>query len=69
MVPAYHKIDTMVDFPLEGLNLAPFVTGPTYADAPPTYDLYGVIEHVSGGNGGGCTSGHYTAKCKQGNTW
>ncbi|CAM9316641.1 unnamed protein product [Heterosigma akashiwo] len=50
------KIDELVHFPIEGLDLSPYVLGPTSRDAPPIYDLYAVSEH-SGGLGGG----HYTA--------
>ncbi len=34
------KIDTVVDFPLNGLDLSSYVQGPQ--DEPPIYDLYAV---------------------------
>ncbi|RLN86385.1 hypothetical protein BBJ28_00005012 [Nothophytophthora sp. Chile5] len=49
------KISTLVDFPIDGLDLSSFVVGPSNG-SPPIYDLYAVSEH-SGGLGGG----HYTA--------
>eukprot|EP01104_Vermistella_antarctica_P015714 TRINITY_DN5224_c0_g1_i1.p1 TRINITY_DN5224_c0_g1~~TRINITY_DN5224_c0_g1_i1.p1 ORF type:complete len:1284 (+),score=421.09 TRINITY_DN5224_c0_g1_i1:265-4116(+) len=50
------KLETMVDFPVEGLDLSPYAVGPTRDGAPPIYDLYAVSNHF-GGMGGG----HYTA--------
>jgi len=52
------KLDTFVDFPLEGLDLSDFVvseTGKTNA----VFDLYAVSNHY-----GGLSGGHYTAYCK-----
>jgi len=47
------KIELVVDFPLEGLDLSPwYVAG----GAPPLYDLFAVSNHI-GSMGGG----HYTA--------
>ncbi|KAG7382699.1 hypothetical protein PHYBOEH_010385 [Phytophthora boehmeriae] len=51
------KISTLVDFPIEGLDLSEFVTGP-HNDSM-TYDLYAVSEHI-----GGLGGGHYTAVAK-----
>mmetsp|Transcript_9189 Transcript_9189/g.8085 ORF Transcript_9189/g.8085 Transcript_9189/m.8085 type:complete len:125 (+) Transcript_9189:1619-1993(+) len=51
------KITSLVDFPLEGLDMSQFVLGPQKENA--IYDLYGVSNHF-GGMGGG----HYTAYCK-----
>ena len=48
------KIEELVDFPLEGLDLSPYAMGPQAT--PPIYDLFAVSDH-SGGLGGG----HYTA--------
>jgi len=59
------KIDANVDFPLEGLDMAPFMASSTDAangSAPAqstVYDLFAVSNHF-GGMGGG----HYTAYCK-----
>jgi ubiquitin carboxyl-terminal hydrolase 4/11/15 len=56
---ARQKLDTMVEFPLRGLDLTPFVPAhaPQRRDgAPLLYDLFAVVNH-SGGLGGG----HYTA--------
>jgi ubiquitin carboxyl-terminal hydrolase 4/11/15 len=52
------KITTLVTFPIEYLDLAPFVLGPQ-SNQPLVYDLFAVSEH-SGGLGGG----HYTATAK-----
>jgi hypothetical protein len=52
------KINDLVQFPIEGLDLSAYVKGPT-GPSEPIYDLFGVSEH-SGGLGGG----HYTAVCK-----
>ncbi|RLN49284.1 hypothetical protein BBJ29_008926 [Phytophthora kernoviae] len=51
------KISTLVDFPIEGLDLSEFVTGPH--NGPMIYDLYAVSEHM-----GGLGGGHYTAVAK-----
>jgi len=60
------KLETLVRFPLEGLDLSPFLVGPVTDGAPPIYDLYAVSNH-SGSMG----FGHYTAfaKNKQTNKW
>jgi len=50
------KIGTLVDFPLEGLDLKDFVVNP---NEKTVFDLYAVSNHM--GNMGG---GHYTAYCK-----
>ena len=34
------KINDLIDFPLTGLNLSPYVLGPQSVTAPPVYDLY-----------------------------
>lgn len=52
------KITTLVNFPVEGLDLSEYVVGPK-GKSPPLYDLFAVSEH-SGGLGGG----HYTAVAK-----
>jgi ubiquitin C-terminal hydrolase len=51
------KLTTRVDFPIEGLDLSPYTSGPQ--DVPPVYDLYAISMHhgVIGG-------GHYTAITK-----
>jgi hypothetical protein len=51
------KISELVDFPIEGLDLSPYVMGKQ--PGPHIYDLYAVSEH-SGGLGGG----HYTATAR-----
>jgi ubiquitin C-terminal hydrolase len=52
------KISDLIDFPITGLDLRPYVKSSfaTDQEAPPIYDLYAVSEHI-GGMGGG----HYTA--------
>lgn len=52
------KIDTVVDFPISGLDMAPYIVAPEGKKAA-VYDLFAVSEH-SGGLGGG----HYTAVAK-----
>ncbi|KAF8056355.1 UBP11 [Scenedesmus sp. PABB004] len=49
------KLDTLVDFPLEGLDLSRYVLGPQAAQ-PLLYDCYAVSNHY-----GGLGGGHYTA--------
>ena len=52
------KLETPVDFPLEGLDLAPYCIEP---HATATYSLAAVSNHF-GGTGGG----HYTAHARSG---
>lgn len=49
-----NKITSVVDFPVEGLDLSAIVQGPQ--EQPPIYDLFAISNH-HGGLGGG----HYTA--------
>lgn len=49
------KIDKMVDYPVRGLDLSPYCSGPV-DEVLPLYDLYGVVNHM-----GGILGGHYTA--------
>ncbi|KAH8077882.1 cysteine proteinase [Cristinia sonorae] len=74
------KIDTMVDFPLKGLDLTNYMpsplppgvggVAPTSADDPRSqvppyrYDLYAVTNHY-----GTLSGGHYTAFLASGNGW
>ncbi|KAJ1916094.1 hypothetical protein H4219_003965 [Mycoemilia scoparia] len=64
------KLDVVVDFPIEGLDLTKSAIGNTTTDSsdqqPLIYDLYAVCNHY-GGMGGG----HYTAYAKHSdtNTW
>ena len=54
------KISDLVNFPLEGLDMSPFVIskeGLTADDCK--YDLYGVSHHS-----GSLSGGHYTASCR-----
>jgi len=51
------KIDSFVQYPLEGLDLSEYIENDSFkSEVQPIYDLYGVSVH-SGGLGGG----HYTA--------
>ena len=50
------KLDTPVDFPVVGLDMAPFLVGPRHNAV---YDLYAVANHY-----GGLGGGHYTAHAK-----
>jgi hypothetical protein len=52
-----NKLDNMVNFPIEGLDIKHCIKGPS--DEDHVYDLFAVSEHI-GGMGGG----HYTAVCK-----
>jgi ubiquitin carboxyl-terminal hydrolase 4/11/15 len=49
------KVDTLVDFPLEGFDLAPYLLN-NKLGSPTVYDLYAVSNHF-----GGLGGGHYTA--------
>jgi len=51
------KIDNLIDFPLEDLDLSKYVTG--YNSSSYVYDLYGVCNHI-----GNVYMGHYTAFVK-----
>ncbi|XP_046458056.1 ubiquitin carboxyl-terminal hydrolase 15-like isoform X1 [Daphnia pulex] len=51
------KLDTLVEFPTRGLNMAPYIIDPNPTDA--VYDLIGVCNHY-----GGLGGGHYTAYAK-----
>lgn len=57
------KINDLINFPIEGLDLSSYIRGPSSANGPPVYDLFAVSEH-SGGLGGG----HYTAVAKSPDT-
>ena len=51
------KIDTLVDFPLEGLDMRPFVLMPEQRNSDNLlYDCFGISNHF-----GGVGGGHYTA--------
>jgi ubiquitin carboxyl-terminal hydrolase 4/11/15 len=58
------KVDALVTFPVEGLDLRPFLEragAPIHEEAPPIYDLYAVSEHI-----GGLRGGHYTSVARNG---
>lgn len=51
------KLETFVDFPLEGLDMAPFVLSESQKKSSPLiYDCFAVSNHF-----GGLGGGHYTA--------
>ena len=52
-----NKVEDRVIFPVDNLDMTPYIMGPTSPSAPAVYKLFGVSEHT------GCTanSGHYTA--------
>ena len=52
-----HKLNSMIDFPLENLDLSKYVSG--YSASTYKYDLYGICNHS-----GGVMGGHYTAFVK-----
>ena len=61
------KIDTLVEFPLEGLDMSPFVLSPEQKNSESLiYDCYGISNHF-----GSVGFGHYTAYAKNplDNTW
>ena len=50
------KLDTLVDFPLEGLDLGPYILHKPDDGESYIYDCFGISNHF-----GGCGGGHYTA--------
>jgi ubiquitin C-terminal hydrolase len=50
------KLDTLVEFPLEGLDMTPFVLCQEQKEHQLIYDLFAVSNHY-----GGVGGGHYTA--------
>jgi len=60
------KIDTFVDFPLAGLDMAPYIIGNGEGvDGVSTiYDCFAVSNHF-----GGLGGGHYSAFAKNGGAW
>ena len=61
------KIDTLVEFPVEGLDMSSYVHNPEQKkEEPITYNLIGVANHF-----GGLGGGHYTAYAKNAvqNSW
>jgi ubiquitin C-terminal hydrolase len=53
------KINDIIDFPIDGLDLSKYVIGPQSNESPPIYDLYGISHHM-----GGLGGGHYVATAK-----
>ncbi len=51
------KIEDEVNFPVDRLDLEPYIIGQIDPNAPPVYKLFGVVEH----SGETAESGHYTA--------
>lgn len=58
------KIDMVVDFPIEGLDMLAYTGGARADGVSPVYDLIGVDNHY-----GGLGGGHYTAYVKSGSRW
>ena len=56
------KNKCFVDFPLEDLDMSPYVVG--YNKTAYHYDLYAICNH-----GGNVMGGHYTATIKKGDKW
>lgn len=51
------KVNTLVEFPLEGLDMRPYVLMPEQKNSPNLiYDCYAISNHM-----GGVGGGHYTA--------
>lgn len=54
------KLSTLVDFPIEALDLGPFILDKSTTDGQIyIYDLFGISNHF-----GGLGGGHYTAYAK-----
>jgi len=51
------KIESVVDFPIDTLDMEPYIEGPIDPAAPPSYALFAVSEHT----GSTLNSGHYTS--------
>ncbi|MFS8159970.1 MAG: hypothetical protein ACMG6E_07125 [Candidatus Roizmanbacteria bacterium] len=60
------KMEDIVDFPIENLDMTPFVVSEEQKQhhSPLLYDLYAVSNHY-----GSLAFGHYTAYCKNNGTW
>eukprot|EP00667_Euglena_gracilis_P002617 EG_transcript_2618 len=58
------KVDSLVDYPLTGLDLAPYIAQPLPPGTSAIYDLIGVTHHL----GGSIEFGHYTACARHANT-
>eukprot|EP01026_Neomeris_dumetosa_P065058 TRINITY_DN6230_c1_g1_i1.p1 TRINITY_DN6230_c1_g1~~TRINITY_DN6230_c1_g1_i1.p1 ORF type:complete len:378 (+),score=48.66 TRINITY_DN6230_c1_g1_i1:166-1299(+) len=54
-----NKLDNLVRFPINDLDLTPYVTQKGDKLIPPKYDLFAVSNHY-----GSLSGGHYTAYCK-----
>ena len=54
------KIEDTVSFPIDKLDMRPYILGPIDEEAPPIYELFGVSEH----SGSTANSGHYTASVR-----
>lgn len=52
-----HKIETPIRFPIQNLNMEPYLKGPIDPQALPHYKLMGVAQHT----GSAADNGHYTA--------
>jgi len=61
-LPGSVKLDNRVSFPLEGLDLTPYLSGPLQ-NGGEVFDLYGAVCHY-----GSVSGGHYTAFAKHINT-
>ena len=57
-----HKNNELIDFPVETLDLSPFVSG--YKPQTYIYELYGICNHI-----GNVQGGHYTAFVKRADQW
>ncbi|CAK4198318.1 unnamed protein product [Aphanomyces euteiches] len=55
----HNKMQELVQFPLEGLDLKPYIGAPMEDPNSCLYDLYAVVNHT-----GGLSEGHYTAYCR-----
>jgi ubiquitin carboxyl-terminal hydrolase 4/11/15 len=58
-IAGQEKVNELVKFPIEGLDMRQYVLELKDTLEPAVYDLYGVVDHYGNLNGG-----HYTASVK-----
>ncbi|XP_022187055.2 ubiquitin carboxyl-terminal hydrolase 2 [Nilaparvata lugens] len=58
------KLTTLVEFPLENLDLSPYTDSSSSSSGAPLYNLVAISKHS-----GTIMSGHYVAMCRQNDQW